>query len=112
MLSNKKQQRTLRTRSAIKNPERPRLSVFRSNRYLYAQVIDDSKQRTVVSCSDHDLKNTKQTKAEVAKQIGKLIAEKATKAKIKRVVFDRGPYTYHGRIKILADAAREAGLVF
>lgn len=93
--------------------ERPRLAVFRSNSQIYAQLIDDVKSVTIVSSAS--LKNNaaqKVNKTEQAKMVGKEIAEKAIKAGINTVVFDRGGYLYHGRVKALADAARENGLKF
>jgi large subunit ribosomal protein L18 len=95
---------------------RPRLSVFRSSKHIYAQVIDDSAGRTLAAASTLD----KELKADVKKggdlaaagAVGKLLAERAVKAGVKDVIFDRGGYLYHGRVKALADAAREAGLNF
>ena len=94
-------------------PQRPRLAVFRSVAHIYAQVIDDIEGRTIVSASSVD-KGGKTNGGNVAaaKSIGKLVAERARDKGIKSVVFDRGGYKYHGRIKALADAAREAGLEF
>jgi len=94
-------------------PERPRLAIFRSVAHIYAQVIDDSKGATIVSASSVD-KGGKTNGGNVAaaKTIGKLVAERAKAQGIKSVVFDRGGYQYHGRVKALADAAREAGLEF
>ena len=94
-------------------PERPRLAVFRSVAHIYAQIIDDTKGATIVSASSVD-KDGKANGGNVAaaKTIGKLVAERAKEKGIKSVVFDRGGYQYHGRIKALADAAREAGLEF
>jgi len=96
--------------------ERPRLSVFRSNIHIYAQVIDDSQHRTLVAAStkEADLLSTLKgkTKVERAKAVGQLVAERAKAAGIEKVVFDRGGFKYHGRIQALADAAREAGLSF
>lgn len=89
----------------------PRLCVFRSNSAIYAQIIDDTKGITLVSSSSLELK-IKNNNLEAAAAVGKDIAEKAKKAKIKTVVFDRGGYIYHGRVKALADAARENGLEF
>lgn len=89
----------------------PRLCVFRSNSAIYAQIIDDVKGVTLVSSSSLELK-LKNNNLEAAVAVGKNIAEKAKKAKIKTVVFDRGGYIYHGRVKALADAARENGLEF
>lgn len=95
----------------LKKSNRPRLSVFRSNRHIYAQVIDDSKGITLVSASSMEVTDGG-TKTEVAKKVGYLLAEKALKLKISKVVFDRGKFKYHGRIKALAEAAREKGLIF
>lgn len=89
----------------------PRLCVFRSNQAIYAQLIDDVKGVTIASSSSLELK-LKNNNLESAAAVGKDIAEKAKKAKIKTVVFDRGGYLYHGRVKALADAARENGLEF
>lgn len=89
----------------------PRLCVFRSNQAIYAQLIDDVKGVTMASSSSLELK-LKNNNLEAAAAVGKDIAEKAKKAKIKTVVFDRGGYLYHGRVKALADAARENGLEF
>ena len=90
----------------------PRLSVFRSNAQIFAQIIDDEKGVTLVSSSSLELKLKNGGNAEGASEVGKDIAKKATKAGIKRVVFDRGGYQYHGRVQALAEAAREAGLKF
>jgi large subunit ribosomal protein L18 len=92
--------------------ERPRLAVFRSVKHIYAQVIDDTKGHTVVAAgsSEKDSKNGGNVAG--AKEIGKLVAERAKDKGIKAVVFDRGGYQYHGRVKALAEAAREAGLEF
>ena len=90
--------------------ERPRLNVYRSLNHIYAQVIDDQKGETLVSASSIKLKTGGNVAS--AKEIGKAVAELAVKKGIKKVVFDRGGYLYHGRIKALADAAREAGLEF
>jgi large subunit ribosomal protein L18 len=93
---------------------RPRLSVFRSSKHIYAQVIDDAKGHTVASASslEKDLKSALKTGADktAAAAVGKLVAERARKAGVDKVVFDRGGYRYHGRIKALADGAREGGL--
>ena len=110
--------RKVRVRKALARREngRPRLSVFRSSKNIYAQVIDDVKGVTVASAStlEKDFVTAKKTGADksAATAIGKLIAERAVKAGINTVVFDRGGYIYHGRIKALADAAREGGLQF
>ncbi len=92
--------------------ERPRLNVYRSLNHIYAQVIDDQKGETLVSASTLSLKLKTGGNVAVAKEIGKTVAELAVKQGIKKVVFDRGGFLYHGRIKALADAAREAGLEF
>jgi large subunit ribosomal protein L18 len=93
---------------------RPRLAVFRSLNHIYAQVIDDASGRTLAAAStvDKELKGSKATKSEEAAVVGRLIAERARTAGVERVVFDRAGFRYHGRIKSLADAAREAGLDF
>jgi large subunit ribosomal protein L18 len=93
--------------------DRPRLAVFRSLKHIYVQVIDDTAQRTVVAASSTE-KSSRAAGGNLqgAKQIGKLIAERAREKGIQKVVFDRGGYLYHGRVKALADAAREAGLEF
>ena len=92
----------------------PRLCVFRSNTGIYAQIIDDETRTTLVSASslDKNLKLENGSNVEAAKAVGEAIAKKATKAKITKVVFDRGGYLYHGRVAALADAARENGLEF
>jgi large subunit ribosomal protein L18 len=94
--------------------ERPRLSVFRSNKQITVQLIDDTKGVTLLAASslDKELAEQKVNKIDQAKLVGKTLAEKATKAGIQEIVFDRGGYLYHGRVKSLADAAREAGLKF
>ena len=93
--------------------ECPRLCVFRSNKGIYAQVIDDVAAKTLVSASTLDKEvKTKACNIEAAKEVGELVAKRAIKAGIKTVVFDRGGYIYHGRVKALAEAAREAGLEF
>ena len=94
--------------------ERPRLSVYRSNKEIYAQLIDDVTGTTLASVSsrDKEISKAKGTKSEIANQVGKAIAEKALKAGIDKVSFDRGGNLYHGRVKSLADGAREGGLKF
>ena len=112
------ERRKARVRRAIRAAagERPRLSVFRSSKHIYAQVIDDRKGATVAAASslEKDMRTSLKTGADVdaAKAVGKLVAERAAAAGVKDVVFDRGSYIYHGRIKALADAAREGGLNF
>jgi large subunit ribosomal protein L18 len=104
-----------RVRKAIKGTaERPRLAVYRSNKQIYAQLIDDVAGVTLAaaSSSSGDLKSVKAKKVDIAKEVGKAIASKAIESGIKSVVFDRGGYLYHGRVKALADAAREGGLTF
>ena len=93
---------------------RPRLAVFRSLNHIYAQVIDDASGRTLAAAStvEKELRGSKSTKSEEAAVVGRLIAERAKKAGVGQVVFDRAGFRYHGRIKSLADAAREAGLDF
>jgi large subunit ribosomal protein L18 len=95
--------------------ERPRLNVFRSLQHIYVQVIDDTQGATLISASSLDAevaKSSGKNKIEQAKLVGKLAAERALKAGVKEVVFDRGGYKYHGRVKALAEASREAGLKF
>ena len=89
---------------------KPRLSVFRSNKEIYAQLIDDVTGVTIAAASSREIKAS--SKVEAAQAVGKAIAEKATASKIETVAFDRNGYLYHGRVKVLADAAREAGLKF
>jgi large subunit ribosomal protein L18 len=91
---------------------RPRLNVYRSLNHIYAQVVDDQKGETLVSASSLSLKLKTGGNVAAAKEIGKAVAERAVEKGIKQVVFDRGGYLYHGRVKALADAAREAGLEF
>lgn len=114
-LFERRKQRT-RTQIAKKSAGHPRLSVFRSGRYIYAQIIDDSKGHTVAAAStlekDISSKIKSTSDMEAAQTVGKAIAERAIKAGVKNVVFDRGGYRYHGRVKALADAARESGLTF
>ncbi len=114
-----KTERRLRIRKRIRKvsfgtTERPRLSIFRSNKEIYAQVIDDTNGVTLAAASsrDKELSKAKGTKTEVAAVVGKAIAEKAQKAGIDTVAFDRGGNHYHGRVKSLAEGAREAGLKF
>ena len=93
---------------------RPRLAVFRSLNHIYAQVIDDASGKTLAAAStvEKELRGAKQTKTDEAKTVGRLLAERAKAAGVERVVFDRAGFRYHGRIRSLADAAREAGLEF
>lgn len=112
------QRRAQRVRRQLKKVGngRPRLSIYRSSKNIYAQVIDDAAGNTVAAAStlDADLRKSLKTGSdtEAAAAVGKLVAERASKAGIKDVVFDRGPYIFHGRVKALADAAREGGLSF
>lgn len=94
--------------------ERPRLSVFRSASHIYAQIVNDEQHKTLLAVSSlcSDVKEEKGSKTEVAKKVGNLVAKKCLEKDIKSVVFDRNGFVYHGRIKALADAAREAGLEF
>lgn len=105
--------RAARVRSKVRGtPERPRLSVFRSNRGIWAQIVDDLSGRTLVSAGVAHVESTGVAKKDVAAKVGELLAERAKAAGIEKVVFDRGSYLYHGRIKSLADGAREGGLDF
>lgn len=107
-----RQKRHIRMRQTITGTEsRPRLSVYRSNKGYYVQLIDDLNQSTLLAVRSQDLGLTSNSK-ETAKKVGQTIAEKAKAKGITSVVFDRSGYLYHGRIQVLADAAREAGLVF
>lgn len=110
----RRQRRISRVRSKILAKKTlPRLTVFRSNQYIYAQIIDDSKGKTLVSVSEKEIKDSNNlNKAQRAEEVGKIIARKARSRKIKNVVFDKGAYRYHGRIKALADSARKEGLAF
>ena len=113
--SRKKRHRIIR-KSIQGTPERPRLNVFRSSKHIYAQIIDDTQMKTITSSSTIDKEVAEKleglTKKEAAELVGKDIAEKAIKEGIEKVVFDRGGYLYHGRVKALADGARENGLKF
>ena len=134
-MNNNRLRRHKRVRAKISGTAKvPRLCVFRSSKHIYAQLIDDEKRKTIVSASDLDIKKVKSPKLKVkspasakasagkqktlagriaiAYKVGKILAEKALPKKITKVVFDRGGYKYHGRIKALADGAREKGLKF
>ena len=106
----------LRYQLKLKGGGRPRLSVFRSGRHIYAQVIDDGQSRTLAAAStlEKDLREGLKTGADkdAATAVGRKVAERAVAAGVTKVVFDRGPYLYHGRVQALADAAREGGLEF
>jgi large subunit ribosomal protein L18 len=110
------ERRRQRVRTALraKGNMRPRLSIHRSGRHIYAQVIDDQAGRTVAAASslDKDLREKTGATAEAAATVGKIVAERAVAAGITKVVFDRGGFLFHGRVKALADAAREGGLEF
>ena len=117
-VSDRTQRRTAKVRRHIRRAagDRARLSVFRSSKHIYAQVIDDAKGQTLASASslEKDMRDSLKTGAnvEAAKAVGKRLAERASAKGVKQVVFDRGGYLYHGRVKALADAAREGGLDF
>lgn len=96
----------------IGTPERPRLSIYRSNKEIYAQIIDDLNGHTICAAASHESGVDGNSKTEKASAVGKLLASKASAAGIENVVFDRGGYLYHGRVKALADGAREGGLKF
>ena len=108
--------RKLIRRSLVGTTERPRLSVFRSIKHIYAQIIDDAGGHTLASASSLDVtgnkKKTKDKKIQVSEKVGSEVATRAKQQGIKKVVFDRGGYKYHGRVKVLADAARKGGLEF
>lgn len=109
------QRRKIRTRARLKKTSsRPRLSVFRSNRYIYAQLIDDTKGKTILGVSERKLsqEDRKTTKTNRAKALGKLVAKMSLEKKIGKVVFDKGSSRYHGRVRALAEGAREGGLAF
>lgn len=109
--ANKRQARTNRVRRKVRgSSDRPRLQVYRSHQHIYAQIIGFQDGQTLVQASDVSVKAG--TKTEKARQVGKKLAAEAKKKKIKQVKFDRGPYKYHGRVKALAEAAREHGLEF
>ena len=93
-------------------PERPRVSVFRSNKAIYAQLVDDATATTIAAARSNEVKDPGLKKSEVAKKVGELLAQRAKDKGIERVVFDRSGYLYHGRVKALAEGAREGGLVF
>ena len=98
--------------SVVGSAERPRLAVSRSNKRIYAQIIDDDRGHTLAAAGSHEAALRDLAKGPAAAEVGKLLAERAKAAGIERVVFDRGGYKYHGRVKSLADGAREGGLEF
>ncbi|MEM6523921.1 MAG: 50S ribosomal protein L18 [Bacteroidota bacterium] len=111
-----KYERRLRIKKGIRNKiegttDKPRLSVFKSNKAIYAQIIDDSKGHTVMAASSSEV-GGKGVTVEVSKEVGKKLAEKAVASGVERIVFDRNGYIYHGKIKALAEGAREGGLKF
>jgi large subunit ribosomal protein L18 len=109
----RKIKRQTRTRAKIKGTaDRPRLSVYRSNRFMYAQLIDDVAGKTIIGVSEKHLKDTVAGKIAKAKALGTLLAKKAIEKKVKKVIFDRGSYSYHGRVSGIAEGAREGGLEF
>lgn len=113
----KKVERRLSIKKGIRRkisgtPGRPRLSVFRSNTAIYAQIIDDTKGVTLTSASSVEVEKGRSANVAIAAKVGKLLAEKAKQAGIEAVVFDRNGYLYHGKVKALADGAREGGLQF
>ncbi len=112
---NRRQRLRYRIRKTVSGTEqRPRLAVFRSNKEIYAQLIDDVNGKTITAASsrDKDVDASKVNKVEAAKLVGKAIAERAIKAGVESITFDRGGYLYHGRVKSLAEGAREGGLKF
>lgn len=108
--------RSIRIRAKIEGTKnKPRLCVFRSSRFIYAQIIDDVAGRTLISASEKEVKDKREAKLnkiDRAKLVGQLLAQKANRAKVTKVVFDRNGYKYHGRVKALAEATREGGLKF
>jgi large subunit ribosomal protein L18 len=111
--SQKRERRHARVRATVLGTvERPRLSIFRSNKFIYAQIIDDEAGKTLVSASDMALKGKKKGKIDSSKTIGTELAKKAKEKNITKVVFDRGGYLYAGRVKAVAEGAREGGLDF
>jgi len=119
MDSERRRERRMRRRSRVRakiigSPDRPRLNVFRSNRHIYAQVVDDLSGTTLAAASslEPQVRAAEGDNRQVAGQVGRLVAERARERGITRVVFDRAGYRYHGRVKALADGAREAGLDF
>ena len=117
-IKNRKQYRRNRIKMRVRkivsgSAERPRMTVFRSNKQIYVQLVDDQDGKTILAASSRDEgQDVKSNKIEQAERVGKLIADKAKGAGIENVVFDRNGYLYHGRVKALAEAARENGLIF
>tara|TARA_Y100001936_G_C15820226_1_gene531283 strand:- start:279 stop:629 length:351 start_codon:yes stop_codon:yes gene_type:complete len=116
-MSINKEKRRLKIRKNIRSKisgtgERPRVSIFKSNKAIYSQIIDDTSGSTLVSCSSAEIKKFGKNNIESSKEVGLKLAEKAKKKGIKDVLFDRGGYLYHGKIKSFAEGAREGGLIF
>jgi len=116
-VKNRKEYRRLKIKGRIRRiiqgtSERPRMNVFRSNKQIYVQLVDDSKGHTLAAASSMEAGKSKNINIEKSKEVGKKLAEKAKKSGIENVVFDRNGYIYHGKIKALADGAREGGLKF
>lgn len=118
-MSTEKQLRRLRVKRGIRKriygtPERPRLTVFRSNSHIYAQIIDDTQGKTLVAFSSNTKAMSEHTgtKTEISMQVGKLLAEKASALGVSKIVFDRNGFKYHGRVKALAEGVREGGIIF
>lgn len=112
-----KQEKRIKRHASIRakivgSEQKPRLCVFRSNSHIYVQLIDDASRKTIVSVKDSEIDKAKKDKTTLAKEVGSLLAQKAIEKKIKEIVFDRGGYRYHGRVKALAEGAREGGLKF
>ena len=113
-MQNSIQRRKTRIRAKVQGTlVKPRLSIFRSNKYIYAQIVDDVKGQTLIGASETELTTKEKIKkSDRAKELGLLIAKKAATKKVTEVVFDRGSYRYHGRVKAVAEGAREGGLKF
>ena len=117
MKTKKQNQKTTNRKNRVRakigqHKDVPRLNIYRSNRYIYAQIIDDIKGKTLFAASEKEIKSKTTTKTQNAKLVGEMIAKKAKTKKINKIRFDRGAYKYHGRIKALAEAARKGGLKF
>lgn len=111
MRRDRKKRRALRVRVKVKRGDSPKVSVFRSNKYIWASLIKQAKGEVIATCSSKNLANFRGTKTQAAHRVGLLLAELSKKKKITHVVFDRGAYKYHGRVKALAQGLREGGLV-
>lgn len=114
-MKNKKAQKQIRHKRVTKKfpaNDVPRLVIFRSNKFMYAQLVDDMNSKTLIASSDIKIKSEKKSKMETAKEVGLTLARNALKKNIKKVIFDRAGYKYHGRVKAVAQGAREGGLVF